>query len=83
MENFVCLYGATRAYLWGQICFISKKAESRLTLPINGRSISHRRPGANVRKTSQVFSNKAHVHPNVFARLCFCFEKILLSNAVF
>ena len=28
MENFVCLYGATRAYLWGQICFISKKGKS-------------------------------------------------------
>ena len=26
---------------------------------------------------------KAHVHPNGFARLCFCFEMILLSNAVF
>ena len=26
---------------------------------------------------------KAHVHPNGFARLCFCFETILLSNAVF
>ena len=26
---------------------------------------------------------KAHVHPNGLARLCFCFETILLSNAVF
>ena len=26
---------------------------------------------------------KAHVHPNGFARLCFCFETIVLSNAVF
>ena len=26
---------------------------------------------------------KVHVHPNGFARLCFCFETILLSNAVF
>ena len=26
---------------------------------------------------------KAHVHPNGFARLCFCFETILLLNAVF
>ena len=26
---------------------------------------------------------KAHVHPNGFARLCFCFETIFLSNAVF
>ena len=26
---------------------------------------------------------KAHVHPNGFARLCFCFETIILSNAVF
>ena len=26
---------------------------------------------------------KAHVHPNGFARLCFCFETILFSNAVF
>ena len=26
---------------------------------------------------------KAHVHPNGFACLCFCFETILLSNAVF
>ena len=26
---------------------------------------------------------KAHVHPNGFAQLCFCFETILLSNAVF
>ena len=25
---------------------------------------------------------KAHVHPNGFARLCFCFEPLLLSNAV-
>ena len=29
------------------------------------------------------FHLKAHVHPNGFARLCFCFETILLSNAVF
>ena len=26
---------------------------------------------------------KAHVHPNSIARLCFCFEMRLLSNAVF
>ena len=26
---------------------------------------------------------KAHVHPNGIARFCFCFETILLSNAVF
>ena len=26
---------------------------------------------------------KAHVHPDGFARLCFCFETTLLSNAVF
>ena len=26
---------------------------------------------------------KAHVHPNSIARLCFCFEMNLLSNAVF
>ena len=26
---------------------------------------------------------EAHVHPNGFARLCFCFQTILLSNAVF
>ena len=26
---------------------------------------------------------KAHVHPNGFVRLCFCFETTLLSNAVF
>ena len=26
---------------------------------------------------------KAHVHPNGFAPLCFCFETLLLSNAVF
>ena len=25
---------------------------------------------------------KAHVHPNGFAHLCFCFETLLLSNAV-
>ena len=73
MENFVCLYGATRAYLGGQICSISKKAESCLTLPINGRSIRHRRPGANVRKTSKVFSNKAHVHPQTALRVVFLF----------
>ena len=30
-----------------------------------------------------LFFKKAHVHPNGFARLCFCFEMILLSNAVF
>lgn len=28
-------------------------------------------------------SLKGHVHPNGFARLCFCFEMIRLSNAVF
>ena len=28
-------------------------------------------------------SLKAHVHPKGFARLCFCFETILLSNVVF
>ena len=36
-----------------------------------------------VRKVSVVSALKAHVHPNGFARLCFCFETILLSNAVF
>ena len=35
------------------------------------------------RARSQIERLKAHVHPNGFARLCFCFETILLSNAVF
>ena len=26
---------------------------------------------------------KAHVYPSGFARLCFCFEPLLLSNLVF
>ena len=35
------------------------------------------------RKTDLIRLLKAHVHPNGFARWCFCFETILLSNAVF
>ena len=35
------------------------------------------------RKTDLTRLLKAHVHPNGFAHWCFCFETILLSNAVF
>ena len=35
------------------------------------------------RKTDLIRLLKAHVHPKGFARWCFCFETILLSNAVF
>ena len=35
------------------------------------------------RKTDLIRLLRAHVHPNGFARWCFCFETILLSNAVF
>ena len=35
------------------------------------------------RKTDLIRLLKANVHPNGFARWCFCFETILLSNAVF
>ena len=31
-------------------------------------------------QTYAVIQLKAHVHPNGFACLCFCFERILLSN---
>ena len=30
----------------------------------------------------QIWIVKAHVHPNGFAHLCFCFERFFLSNAV-
>ena len=36
-----------------------------------------------VTRPQSLWNLKAHVHPNGFARLCFCFETILLSNAVF